>query len=221
MPENIQIICLVRLIVAAVCGLLIGVERQTRMKGAGSRTHMMVSLGAALMTLVSSYGFLPIVGAAGVSVDVSRVAASIAAGIGFLGAGVIFVHRGGVVGLTTAAGLWTTTGVGMAIGCGMYAPGITATALMLIAQVLLRGVERREKMQVTELAVGLTDGKGDLVRLYDWLEQRKIIVREIDLKRQEGNSVKIVLYIAMPRHFDKADFLRLQEDILGVQSVEI
>lgn len=94
MPENIQMICLVRLIVAAVCGLLIGVERQTRMKGAGSRTHMMVSLGAALMTLVSAYGFLPIVGAAGVSVDVSRVAASIAAGIGFLGAGVIFVHRG-------------------------------------------------------------------------------------------------------------------------------
>ena len=125
-------ICLVRLIVAAVCGLLIGVERQTRMKGAGPRTHMMVSLGAALMTLVSSYGFLPIVGAAGVSVDVSRVAASIAAGI--LGAGVIYVHRGGVV--------------------------------------------------------GLTDGKGDLVRLYDWLAQRKITVREIALKRQEGNSVK-------------------------------
>ena len=156
-------ICLVRLIVAAVCGLLIGVERQTRMKGAGSRTHMMVSLGAALMTLASSYGFLPIVGAA----------------------------------------------------------GVTATALMLIAQVLLRGVERREKMQVTELVVGLTDGKGDLVRLYDWLEQKKITVREIALKRQEGSSVKIVLFIAMPRHFDKADFLRLQVDIPGVQSVEI
>ena len=86
---------------------------------------------------------------------------------------------------------------------------------------LLIGVERREKMQVTEPAVGLTDGKGDLVRLYDWLEQRKITVREIDLKRKEGNSVKIVLYIAMPRHFDKADFLWLQEDIPGVQSVEI
>lgn len=126
---------------------------------------MIVSFGAALMTLVSSYGFLPIVGAAGVSVDVSRVAASIAAGIGFPGAGVIFVHRGGVV--------------------------------------------------------GLTDGKGDLVRLYDWLEQKKITVREIDLKRKEGNSVKIVPYIAMPRHFDKVDFPRLQEDIPGVQSVEI
>ena len=71
------------LAVALGCGLLIGVERQTRMKGAGPRIHMMVSLGAALMTLVSSYGFLPIVGAAGVSVDVSRVAASIAAGIGY------------------------------------------------------------------------------------------------------------------------------------------
>ena len=86
---------------------------------------------------------------------------------------------------------------------------------------LLIGVERREKMQVTELAAGLTDGKGDLVRLYDWLAQRKITVREIDLKWQEGNSVKIVLYIAMPRHFDKADFLWLQEDLPGVQSVEI
>ena len=61
---------------------------------------------------------------------------------------------------------------------------------------LLIGVERREKMQVTELAVGLTDGKGELVRLYDWLAQRKITVREINLKRKEGNSVKIVLYIA-------------------------
>ena len=76
-------------------------------------------------------------------------------------------------------------------------------------------------MQVTELAVGLTDGKGELVRLYDWLAQRKITVREINLKRKEANSVKIVLYIAMPRHFDKAGFLRLQEDILGVRSVEI
>ncbi len=75
-------------------------------------------------------------------------------------------------------------------------------------------------MQVTELAVGLTDSKGELVRLYDWLAQRKITVREIDLKRQEGNSVKNVLFIAMPRHFDTADFLRLQEDIPGVQSVE-
>lgn len=144
MPENIQIICLVRLIVAAVCGLLIGVERQTRMKGAGSRTHMMVSLGAALMTLVSLYGFLPIVGAVGVSVDVFRVAASIAAGIGFLGAGVIFVHRGG--------------------------------------------------------AVGLTDGKGDLVRLYDWLAQWKITVREINLKRQEGISIKRISAAAGEYH---------------------
>ena len=103
---------------------------------------MIVSLGAALMTLVSSYGFLPIVGAAGVLVEVSRVAASIAAGISFLGAGVIFVHRGGVIGLTTAAGLWTTTGVGMAIGCGMYAPGITASTLMLNCCAVSSGVKK-------------------------------------------------------------------------------
>lgn len=71
---------------------------------------------------------------------------------------------------------------------------------MLIAQVLLRGVERREKMQVTELVVGLTDGKGDLVRLYDWLEQRKITVREINLKRQEGISIKRISAAAGEYH---------------------
>ena len=76
-------------------------------------------------------------------------------------------------------------------------------------------------MQVTELAVGLTDGKGELVRLYDWLAQRKITVREINLKRKEGNSNKNCAVYRHPRHFDKADFLRLQEDIPGVQSVEI
>ena len=181
------------------------------------RTYMLVCLGSCvvMMTGQNAYALYQ----AG---DPTRLGAQVVSGIGFLGAGTIVVTRyNQIKGLTTAAGLWTTTGVGMAIGCGMYAPGITATALMLIAQVLLRGVERREKMQVTELVVGLTDGKGDLVRLYDWLEQRKITVREIDLKRQEGSSVKIVLYIAMPRHFDKADFLRLQEDIPGVQSVEI
>ena len=72
-------------------------------------------------------------------------------------------------------------------------------------------------MQVTELVVGLTDARRSCASV-DWLE-RKITVREIDLKRQEGSSVKIVLYIAMPRHFDKTDFLRLQDT--GVQSVEI
>ena len=221
MPEHIELICFTRLVVASVCGLLIGVERQTRMKGAGLRTHMMVALGSALMTLVSSYGFLPVSGIDGASVDVSRVAASIAAGIGFLGAGVIFVHRGGVVGLTTAAGLWTTTGVGMAIGCGMYVPGVTATALMLAAQVLLRGVERREKLQVTELTIRLADGKGDLPRLHDWLAARGVAVREIDAERQEGGSMQMTLRIALPRHFDKADFLRLQDDIPGVQAVEV
>lgn len=94
----------------------------------------------------------------------------------------------------------------MAIGCGMYAPGITATALMLIAQVLLRGVERREKMQVTELAVGLTDGKGDLVRLYDWLEQRKNH-RARDQSQAAGRQFgkNRAVNVAMPRHFDKAD----------------
>ena len=98
-----------RVIVASVLGYMIGYERKNRDKSAGMRTHAIVALGAALMMVVSKYGFYDVE-----KVDSSRVAAQIVSGVGFLGAGVIFVRNNTVSGLTTAAGLWTTAGVGMA-----------------------------------------------------------------------------------------------------------
>ena len=99
-----------RVIVASVLGYMIGYERKNRDKSAGMRTHAIVALGAALMMVVSKYGFYDVE-----KVDSSRVAAQIVSGVGFLGAGVIFVRNNTVSGLTTAAGLWTTAGVGMAV----------------------------------------------------------------------------------------------------------
>ena len=96
-----------RVIVASVLGYMIGYERKNRDKSAGMRTHAIVALGAALMMVVSKYGFYDVE-----KVDSSRVAAQIVSGVGFLGAGVIFVRNNTVSGLTTAAGLWTTAGVG-------------------------------------------------------------------------------------------------------------
>ncbi|MBQ7190462.1 MAG: MgtC/SapB family protein [Kiritimatiellae bacterium] len=114
-----------RLVLAAVQGGLIGAEREYRGKVAGTRTHLLVALGSALMMLVSRYGF-------GGQGDPSRVAAQIVSGIGFIGAGAIMVDRHSVHGLTTAAGIWVAAGIGMATAAGLYVLALATTALSLI-----------------------------------------------------------------------------------------
>lgn len=216
-----EMIYVLRLVVASFCGLLIGSERQTRMKGAGMKTHMMVALGSALMMLVSKYGFFDAIVVESASVDVSRVAASIAGGIGFLGAGVIFVRRGSVVGLTTAAGLWATTGVGMAIGSGMYVIGVVSTALMVLSQLLLHYIDRTKRVVLTELRVEL-NGESDSIRaVQQWLGTQRIRIQEIHTDQREESGLTLTFSVALPNNYDKGNFLRLQGEVPGVESVEI
>ena len=128
-----------RMIIAGMCGVLIGLERKNRSKEAGVRTHCVVACASALMMLISKYGFADMaIGADGVrGADGARIAAQVVSGIGFLGAGMIFVHKNTVTGLTTAAGIWATSGVGLAIGAGMYIVGIAASVIVIFAQILL------------------------------------------------------------------------------------
>lgn len=216
---EMELVCIVRLLVASACGLMIGIERQSRMKGAGMKTHMMVALGSALMMLVSKYGFFDVIPVEGASVDVSRVAASIAAGIGFLGAGVIFVRRGSVVGLTTAAGLWTTTGVGMAVGSGLYLLGLVTTALMLVSQVVLRYIERRESVRVIELCVQLTDSGESAPALRSWLLAEQIEVKEVHTEQKKDGTLWMTMVVVLPRRYDRSAFLRLPGEVQGILSV--
>ena len=122
---NETVVQVMRLALAGVLGGLIGVEREYRGKFAGTRTHLLVALGAALMMIVSRHGF----GGVG---DPGRVAAQIVCGIGFIGAGAIMVDRRSVHGLTTAAGIWVSAGVGMAVAAGMYAIACVTTLLSLV-----------------------------------------------------------------------------------------
>lgn len=121
-----------RLLVAGMLGAIIGLDREYRAKEAGFRTHFLVSLGSALFMIISQYGFGDLVRAGGANYDGARVAAQIVSGIGFLGAGTIIFHKQFIRGLTTAAGLWSTAGIGMAVGGGMYFIGVAATVLVLI-----------------------------------------------------------------------------------------
>lgn len=121
-----------RLLLAGMLGAIIGLDREYRAKEAGFRTHFLVSLGSALFMIISQYGFSEVSGANGVNYDGARVAAQIVSGIGFLGAGTIIFHKQFIRGLTTAAGMWATAGIGMAVGGGMYFIGVAATILVLM-----------------------------------------------------------------------------------------
>jgi putative Mg2+ transporter-C (MgtC) family protein len=132
MPQDsiFQLRTLIDILLAVVLGFMIGFERKSRSKEAGIRTHAIVSLGSCLIMIISKYAFE---GAA----DSARVAAQIVAGVGYLGAGMIVYKKREITGLTTAAGIWATAGVGMACGGRLYLVAIGATIIIVLIQYLL------------------------------------------------------------------------------------
>lgn len=121
-----------RLILASILGGAIGINRELRAKEAKIRTHFLVSLGSALIMIVSQHGFNDVIDMAGYGLDPARVAAQVVSGIGFIGAGIIIIQKRSIKGLTSAAGIWTTAGIGLTVGGGLYFVGISATILTLI-----------------------------------------------------------------------------------------
>ncbi len=146
-----DLIFAIRMVLAAICGGFLGYERKHRGKSAGIRTHLVVAVASALMMIISKYGFSDMESVAvNYRLDPSRVAAGIVSGVGFLGAGMIFIRRKTPQGLTTAAGIWATSGIGMAIGAGMYAVGATATALIYVAQLILHKVPKQKTLSTND-----------------------------------------------------------------------
>lgn len=156
---------LLRLVVACALGTSIGFERELREREAGIRTHLLVSLGAALFTLVSAYGFHVFLtsGDAQIGTDPTRIAAQIVTGIGFLGAGAIIRDGLSVRGLTTAATLWIVAAIGMASGAGYYWPAVAATLLTLLAlwplRILAYRLIERIRPEEHRLTVELKEGQ--------------------------------------------------------------
>jgi putative Mg2+ transporter-C (MgtC) family protein len=134
----------VRIFVAMILGMLIGNERKNRMKSAGMRTHALVALGSALMMVVSKYGFSDTVQG-----DGARLAAQVVSGVGFLGAGVIFVRNDNVRGLTTAAGIFMTAAVGLCFGSGLYLTGFSAMAILVVMLLILRSIKETIRVNVS------------------------------------------------------------------------
>ena len=203
-PIQDQLLLVVRLLLSALCGCVIGFERKNRKKEAGIRTHIIVALASCLMMEISKYGFLD-----GGPYDGSRVAAQIVSGIGFLGAGMIFVHKNSIKGLTTAAGIWATSGIGMAIGAGMHFIGVVATALIFVIQIILHQNFKILKHVVYESITFTVDGGNDAV---DYIKSimvaNGLACESASIVRLSGSRIKIEVATSFHEDFDMFEFVR-------------
>lgn len=182
---------MLRLLIAGAMGVCIGVEREYRAKEAGYRTHFLVALGSALLMIVSQYGFSDVLAADLVRLDPSRIAAQVVSGIGFIGAGTIILQKQIVRGLTTAAGVWATSGIGLAIGAGMYGVGIAATVLVLLGLEALSFFFKSMGLRSMIIEFTLTD-KDDLKRVTSRFHEKGFIV--VSYEMTESASVNGEIY---------------------------
>nr|WP_286313440.1 MgtC/SapB family protein [Mammaliicoccus lentus] len=183
-----QLDLFLRIFLAVLCGAIIGYERSQRLKAAGIRTHILVSAASALFIIISKYGFNDILNYSNVELDPSRVAAQVVSGISFIGAGTILIKNQNINGLTTAAGLWITSGVGMALGSGLYFIGILSSILIVIIQYFLREnfiyekIVKKERIQINVEAYYSNYLKRDIYNLLkeNHIENISFYVYKID-----------------------------------------
>lgn len=195
---------LLRIILACVLGIVIGLERRTRNKLAGVRTHAIVAFGAALIVVVSKYGFADIP-----NYDASRIAAQIVSGIGFLGAGIIIVrNNSSVSGLTTAAGLWATAGVGMSIGAGQYFLSISSAVLLICLQIAMHKIgflSNEPHVCKVKMTIKGSMDKVDLVK--EFIQKEKIDITVIKLNKLSDETVKMEMDLLFPAKSNKMKFI--------------
>lgn len=216
---------LLRLGVAIVLGAVVGVERESTEHAAGLRTQALVSLGSALFTIVSAYGFLSFTRFQHIQIDPTRIASYIVAGIGFLGGGSIFLARNQerVKGLTTAASVWLVAAVGMACGVGLLLEATAATALALIVLIVLRYGERflpgNQDTELQFLSVEVSNVSSTLFsQVYETCERAHVPVVSLKIHaEQERDTIEVYC-----RPSDTAALAQLIDDLrvlAGVRAV--
>lgn len=207
---------LIKMILATVMGVIIGFERKSRNKGAGIRTHAIVSLASALMMIVSKYGFFDIV-----EYDAARVAAQVVSGIGFLGTGLIFIKNNAVNGLTTAAGIWATAGIGLAMGAGLYAVAIFGTLLIVIIQILMHKDTFLSKDHLTiTFEISLEDSFNTIREIRNCLERFKLEIQNVEIIKK-SRTVIVRFYTFVPADFEREHLEDLIFDDERVRKIEM
>lgn len=212
--ETYNINLIFRIIISCICGILIGFERKNRAKEAGVRTHCIVACASALMMIISKYGFYDIIQNASltgvdVRLDPSRLAQGIVTGVGFLGAGMIYIQRGSIRGLTTSSGIWATCGIGMAIGSGMYIVGIATTVIILVIQFTLHHKTKfMTQHKIRSLFVYNVTEDNFQTSMTKLLNEKGINISEVSIKRNEDLSYDYTLFLDMPESIKEEDIVK-------------
>ena len=214
-----------RIVVACACGAVIGVERSHRLKEAGVRTHLLVCCAAALMIIISKYGFadlenpdgMPFPGDRGA--DPARIAAQVVSGISFLCAGVIFKQGSIIKGLTTAAGLWATAGIGLALGAGMLPLGVFATVLVLLIQIIMhRFPILNDHYQNNHIEITVSDDEGFRIALSKQLNEWHAQVLESSITHNQDGTTSYSMTVKMHNSVNQEDIFAFLEQNSNVSS---
>lgn len=227
MPLEQEIVYAFRIVVAAVCGAAIGVERTTRLKQAGIKTHCFIACTAAVMMILSKYCFGDLVEGAEVflagtkGADPSRMASQVISGIGFLGAGVLLKKGDTIHGLTTAAGFWVTTAIGLAIGSGMYYTGIFTTVLVLLVQIIFHRMHIGGDTSTYVVHAVMEDSLCLRRELESELKKNHMKVSVGKVEKMEGNllSVQLLVKTTLPLSLDEAINILKSND--GIKSISL
>lgn len=209
-----------RLFAAVLCGGIIGFDRGRKRRPAGFRTHMIVCLGAALTMLISQHMFYR-----GYTTDLSRLGAQVVSGIGFLGAGTIIVTgRQQIKGLTTAAGLWASACMGLAIGAGFYFGAIVGFLLVLLTMTLLTYIEGRIIASARNMNIYVEyTSSADIGILIDSIKKLDVKIYDIEIRRSkaaEGVYPNSIISLKLPKGMPHAVLMAEAASTKGVRSVE-
>jgi putative Mg2+ transporter-C (MgtC) family protein len=210
----------IRILIAAVLGGIVGIEREIREHTAGFRTHILVSVGAAAFTLASSYGI------EGTGFDPNRISAQVVTGIGFLGAGAIIRYGVSVRGLTTAASLWTVAAVGLLTAQGFFSAALITTAVVIISLYVLRLIEDRLLYPHLGTPVEVRirferRGYSPLAQLVAVLQEAHVVIKEMAVEPGEDDSDTVHLFLKLPRGLTPAKLTALIADLKEVRTVSV
>lgn len=201
-----------RMIISCLCGIIIGFERENRAKEAGIRTHCIVACASAMMMIISKYGFEDLIqtsASADVRLDPSRMAQGIVTGVGFLGAGTICVQRSNIRGLTTAAGLWATCGIGMAIGGGLYVIGFSATIIIIATQIILhingKFMTSHKSKHIKVYGIETPEFQKKTTEL---LNSMNVTVNEVSVLRHSDGLYDYTFYCEMPGNIVEEEIIK-------------
>lgn len=218
----LQLEYFLRVLGAAACGAVIGYERESHMKSAGIRTHAIVALASSLMMVLSKYGFYDILAREHIGLDPSRIAAGVVTAVGFLGAGVIFNRKMNVVGITTAAGIWATVGIGMAFGAGMYVLSIASSLFIVLLQFLFHTRFLYGRNAVMEQITIQVDSKEEIKELLGGIfSSSKIKISNINARKVDDTTLEIKLHVKFPESYDIYEIFTLLKNNPQIKSIDI